>query len=66
MSIVWDLDDSTSYGQLLLLLTLIGRHFHVVVWALKSSREEYKLQKITYCKTVSGLKIAFSDFSWML
>lgn len=71
MSIVGFFQDSTSCGQLLLLLSVIKYHIHVVIFAPKSSREEYKLykqppQKIIYIKSVSGLKIASSSVSWIL
>lgn len=64
MSIVGFLQDSTSCGQLPLLLS-------VVLCAPQSSREEYKLykqplQKIICIKSLSGLKIASSSVSWTL
>lgn len=71
MSTVEFLKNSTSYGQVLLLLSVIKYHILGVVCAPKSSREEYKLykqplQKIISIESVSGLKIASSSVSWML
>lgn len=71
MSIVGLLQDSTPYGQLLLLLSVIKYHILVMVCAPKSSREKYKLykqplQKIICIKPVNALKIASPSVRWML